>query len=657
MIFELAEDFRLAVEHMPREHARHRMLELLERALRRDLHFIDRHRDDYPQLLFQQMWNHCWWYRRGASPPPEDAAALHAMMEKWRHSRESSNTTSAWLAAEHPLPWQLDDDHLLQRFHSDTTSGSRVSGITDCSFSWFGQTLLVCSEGRIEIRDAESGRLREKIDLPDCDAVFARMADFDTRLIFMTADRQICCWELNTDMLVSSVQAFENAGVALLVTDDRQTVIAVTQDPTVFIWHAGSGELIGEVTVRDHDAFWRDEIKAELTAAAVSAFPDRLVVGSVDGDVVVVDVSTRDIVCRFRAHDGPVVAVDWSPCGEFVVTCSDGEICLWRLGADTAERRRTAAISECIRLRFAPDGRSIVVAKADGSAMVLDAQDLVTWHNYPPRGGAVISLCFDVAGSVLAVAANDGTIELYDWTNMELQPRTATPAPMIEHLKVASNLEEVASADSGGRVCFWNAGTWMKLHEMEVGAVQQMGYCPNGEQLVLLMADSSLKVLRRSDRQLVTIAAPSRWTRVIDLSVEDDRVAALAVDCIEQEGVGHPVHRIYVWRLDDGVLISQTDLKVIPLLQQPPAAHTPRVRADTVGGETEFRRVESGNELEMGNLYLDDQHRELARRPALARWPMAVDLLQPIGEGTRWVTALAGRLVALRIVGGNWTAE
>ncbi|MBN2131666.1 MAG: hypothetical protein JW741_19360 [Sedimentisphaerales bacterium] len=50
MLFELAQDFHDAVTAMPREHSKHRMLELLEEAIGRDIHFIDRH----PTTLFQR---------------------------------------------------------------------------------------------------------------------------------------------------------------------------------------------------------------------------------------------------------------------------------------------------------------------------------------------------------------------------------------------------------------------------------------------------------------------------------------------------------------------------------------------------------------------------------------------------------------------------
>jgi hypothetical protein len=56
MIFELAQDFCNAIAAMPREHPKHRMLELLEEAIHCDMHFIARH----PTTLFQCIWNTCW---------------------------------------------------------------------------------------------------------------------------------------------------------------------------------------------------------------------------------------------------------------------------------------------------------------------------------------------------------------------------------------------------------------------------------------------------------------------------------------------------------------------------------------------------------------------------------------------------------------------
>ena len=72
MIFELAQDFHDALEVMPKEHPRQRILSLIEEAIRRDIHFIDRH----PTTLFQCMWNTCWQFDREGGNKPYETAGI-----------------------------------------------------------------------------------------------------------------------------------------------------------------------------------------------------------------------------------------------------------------------------------------------------------------------------------------------------------------------------------------------------------------------------------------------------------------------------------------------------------------------------------------------------------------------------------------------------
>ena len=57
-VFDLVDDFTRTLRALPREHSQYEILQLLDEALHRDVHFIAR----YPTALFQCLWNTCWWY-------------------------------------------------------------------------------------------------------------------------------------------------------------------------------------------------------------------------------------------------------------------------------------------------------------------------------------------------------------------------------------------------------------------------------------------------------------------------------------------------------------------------------------------------------------------------------------------------------------------
>ncbi|MFO1001166.1 MAG: DUF4062 domain-containing protein [Planctomycetaceae bacterium] len=110
-VFELAEDFSRAVPAIPDSRPEHRVLRLLEEALRRDIHFIDRHSSDYPQGLFQCLWNSCWWYdcpvaavhyHSEQSPGAGEGLCLYRLLESWQTRKQSSIPEIQWVRAVRP---------------------------------------------------------------------------------------------------------------------------------------------------------------------------------------------------------------------------------------------------------------------------------------------------------------------------------------------------------------------------------------------------------------------------------------------------------------------------------------------------------------------------------------------------------------------------
>jgi hypothetical protein len=64
MIYELVADFRDALSNMPNEHAKHKIVQLLDKAIRRDAAVIKQR----PHLLLQCLWHACYWHDSPRTP-------------------------------------------------------------------------------------------------------------------------------------------------------------------------------------------------------------------------------------------------------------------------------------------------------------------------------------------------------------------------------------------------------------------------------------------------------------------------------------------------------------------------------------------------------------------------------------------------------------
>jgi hypothetical protein len=114
MVFELAADFRTALQSLSAQRPLHRILQLLKEALLRDIHFIT----EQPTTLFQCLWNLCWWYdspeaaKHYAVPAsgvwPEELPwtrpepRLATLLESWRSAKEAHSPGFCWLRSHRP---------------------------------------------------------------------------------------------------------------------------------------------------------------------------------------------------------------------------------------------------------------------------------------------------------------------------------------------------------------------------------------------------------------------------------------------------------------------------------------------------------------------------------------------------------------------------
>lgn len=334
MVFELASDFSLAVSAMPSDHEQRRILSLLEEAIRRDIHFIARHAEDYPQALFQCLWNSCWWHDcpeaaghyeepEGGwpNPPPweQPGVELCELLETWRGAEKTALAGSVWVRSltppEHPLG--LGQVACL---------GGHTGEILTAVFSQDGtETISVARNGRVLVHSLDDGRVLSALELPD----------FDATAVALTTDarRWVC---------------------ALSVTSSN--VAFALKDGTVLVWQIDSGR--GKAQLKQRLCARR----AGVTSLAFHPTATELASGAKDGRVHLWDVQSG-VLLACHEHAESINHVAFAPDGTYLASaCDDCCAYLWDLRGQQMHMRLEASHMPLARIAVTPNGEHVICA-------------------------------------------------------------------------------------------------------------------------------------------------------------------------------------------------------------------------------------------------------------------------------------------------------
>ena len=328
---------------------------------------------------------------------------------------------------------------------ADKFSGKDIGSIGSVAFSPDGNTIVSCGGNNIHLWDAHTNQFHLTLighTEPVNSVVFS--PDGET-IASASNDRTIRLWNANTREHIKTLMGHTDSVNSVVFSSDGETIASVGNDRTVRLWNVNTGELLKDLTGHVENV---NTVAFSPDGNTIASGSGTFVGGDDSGGVSVGEeirlwnTHTGELIKTLIGHTSVVNSVVFSPDGNTIasgsghwrgfegVESAGEEVRLWN--AHTGELIKTLTGHEDVvsSVVFSPDSNLIVSGDWyywdghlsswtwSGEIRVWDVHTGEYLKTLVGHTGGVSSLSFSPDGKTLASGRTDGTILLWDFSNI-----------------------------------------------------------------------------------------------------------------------------------------------------------------------------------------------------------------------------------------------
>ncbi len=415
MIFDLVKDFADVLDAMQDEHPRRRILKLLDEAIRRDVHFIDRH----PTTLFQCLWNTCWWYdcpeaamhydppQGGWSqdvPPWEgDGEKLCDLLADWLGKKQADTPAFPWLRSLRPPPVSLLG--LSIRMIRSTEAPLVCS-----AFSPDGRQIAIgSSDGKVRIWDANTGE--ELLHLHKVISGIRHIAySSEGDRIVGASHRTVSIWNALTGHLLAEYSGHKGEITSVMFSPNGRELLTTSKDKTGRRWNAQSG--VELLRIGDpHEGYYDT---TPILMARFSPDGERALVSYQDGTARLLCAVSGAEIALLQGHQEPIEDVAFAAESDLVATAArDKSVLVWDASTGQALYEVPA-----LGMAFSPDGSRFATTSREhvleireariGRILTSGSEESADRVEYSPDGRRIVTMAPWSADTITVWDADTG---------------------------------------------------------------------------------------------------------------------------------------------------------------------------------------------------------------------------------------------------------
>ncbi len=266
-----------------------------------------------------------------------------------------------------------------------------------------------------------------------------------------------------------------------------------------------------------------------------------------------------------RAHQNRVTSVAFSPNGQLLASGSDDQtIKLWRISDGTLKDTLAGHTGYVYEVAFSPDDSLLASVSQDKTVRlwsVIDGTSVGILSDYESGVGAV---SFSPDGQILASGSDDGLVRLRRVSDGAVIWETKEHVSKVQSVAFSADGEMLASGSDDGSVRLWRASDGAPLNTLlgHTSVVWAVTFAPTSGhgQLASGGWDDSVRLWRTNDGAYIkTLRALGGAGSVAFHPLGEFIVGA--------GGLGD-APKIWIWRISDGALVQELDVKGAQVMRQ-----------------------------------------------------------------------------------------
>ncbi|MBN9123044.1 MAG: PQQ-binding-like beta-propeller repeat protein [Planctomycetes bacterium] len=312
----------------------------------------------------------------------------------------------------------------------------------------------------IRVYDPETGKLRTTLDAGAAMTTLAFLPD-NNRLAAAGGDKLVKVWDVAAKKVATELPGHTLAVLAVAASEDGKLIVSGSADATVRGFDPDGGKEL-----------WKWASRKAACGVGVRKGGKHVAAGLADGTLAILDVSgkTPKELSAQAAHTAGVAAVAFSPDGNRLATVGgDGALRVWSVADNAALTHlvkfdgqtapsSTTGFSPLSTVAFAPDGRFVAAAGADGVVRVWDVQLKTEVRGLRGHTDWVTSVCFSPDGRFVAsvAAEKDNALRVFELPALEGAGAAGGHLLAVNAVAVSPNGKFVATAATDQTIKIWD---------------------------------------------------------------------------------------------------------------------------------------------------------------------------------------------------------